>query len=240
MTKADALYVALIAIGLCVDSLVLWPRFLRRSEVEPARARVSLWSSSIVLLWTLVGCGLALWIVERRSWAELRLVAPHGWRILGTIGLLLAVAIFYARPVAKIRRARRLKKQIKFANNAVKRAPHTRVELAWWMALAVSAGICEEFIFRGYLIWVLQPALGLWIAAAASLIVFAAAHTYQGAKGVVAVAVVGGLLTLIVVVFGSLVPAIAVHVLADVGEGLVAWLALRDGAAGHDGASGPS
>jgi membrane protease YdiL (CAAX protease family) len=239
MTKADALYVALIAIGLSIDSLVLWPRFLRRSEAEPARARVWLWSNTIVFLWTLVAAGVALWMLERRSWTELRLVAPHGWRILGTIGLLLAVAIYYARPVATIARARRLNKRIKFPKNVARRAPHTRAELAWWMALSVSAGICEEFIFRGYLIWVLQPALGLWFAAAASLIVFAAGHAYQGAKGVVAVGVVGGLFTLIVLLFGSLVPAIAVHMLADAGEGLVAWLALREVPAGHDGASGP-
>lgn len=237
MTKADALYVALIAIGLFIDSLVLWPRFLRRSEAEPARARVWLWSSSIVILWTLVAAGVALWMFERRSWTELRLVAPRGWRILGTIVLLLAVVVFYARTVATIRRARRSNKRIKFSKDAARRAPHTRAELAWWMALSVSAGICEEFVFRGYLIWLLQPVLGSWFAAAASLIVFAAAHAYQGAKGVLAVGVVGALLTLIVLVFGSLVPAIAVHMLIDGAEGLVAWLALRDAPAGHDGAS---
>ena len=238
MTKADALYLALIAIGLSIDSFVLWPRFVRRSEAEPARARVWLWSSSIIFLWTLVAAGVALWMLEQRSFTQLRLVAPHGWRLLGTIGLLLAVAIFYVRPIATILRARRSNKRIKFPKDAARRAPHTRAELAWWMALSVSAGTCEEFIFRGYLIWVLQPSLGLWFAAAASLIVFAAAHTYQGAKGVVAVGVVGGLFTLIVLVFGSLLSAIAVHVLIDAGEGLVAWLALRDAPAGHDGASG--
>lgn len=238
MTKADVLYLALIAVGLSIDSFVLWPRFLRRSEIEPARARVWLWSSTIVLLWTLVAAGVALWLLERRSWTELRLVAPHGWQILGTIGLLLAVVIFYARPVAAIARARRSNKRIKLPKNVARRAPHTRAELAWWMALSVSAGICEEFICRGYLIWVLQPVLGLWLAAAASLIVFTAAHAYQGAKALVAVGFVGGLLTLIVLVFGSLVPAIAVHMLADAGEGFVAWLALRDVPAGHDGASG--
>ena len=232
MTKADALYVALIAIGLCVDPLVPWPSFLRRSEAEPARARVWLWSISIVFMWTLVAAGVALWVLERRSWAALRLVAPLGWRIVGTVGLLLAVAVFYARSVAMITRARRANKRIKLPENAAIRVPHTRAELAWWMALSVTAGICEEFIFRGYLIWVLQPALGLWFAAAASLVVFAAAHAYQGAKGVVAVGVVGGLITLIVLVFGSLVPAIAAHMLIDAGEGLVAWLALRDVPAG--------
>jgi membrane protease YdiL (CAAX protease family) len=227
MKTADAFYVALIAIGLAIDSFALWPAFLRRSDAEPARARVWLWATAIGLLWTLVAAGVALWILERRSWTELRIVAPHGWRILGTIGLLLAVAVFYARSLATITRARRANKRIKLANDAARRAPHTRAELAWWMALSLSAGICEEFIFRGYLIWVLQPLLGVWVAAAASLVIFAAAHAYEGAKGVVAVAGVGGLLTLIVLAFGSLVPAIAVHVLADAGEGLVAWHALR-------------
>jgi len=228
MTRADASYLSLIAVGLAIDSLVLWPFFLRRLEAEASRARVRLWSSAIVLLWTLVAAGIALWIVERRSWTELRLVAPHGWRLLGTIGVLVAVALFYARSVATIRRARRSNRRIKFPEYVARRAPHTRVELAWWLALSLSAGICEEFIFRGYLIWVLQPALGVWLAAAASLIVFAAAHAYQGAKGVVAVGAVGTLFTLIVFVFGSLVAAIAVHTLVDAGEGLVAWLALRD------------
>jgi membrane protease YdiL (CAAX protease family) len=228
MTSADALYLSLIAVGLAIDSLVLWPSFLRRLEAEPSRARVWLWSSAIVLLWTLVAAGVALWIFERRSWAELRLVAPHGWRVVGTIGLLVAVATFYGRSVATIKRARRSNRRIKLPKNVARRAPHSHVELAWWLALSLSAGMCEEFIFRGYLIWVLQPTLGIWLAAAASLIVFAAAHAYQGAKGVVAVGVVGSMFTLIVLVFGSLVAAIAVHTLVDAGEGLVAWLALRD------------
>jgi membrane protease YdiL (CAAX protease family) len=240
MTQADAGYVALIAVGLALDSLVLWPRFLRRADAEPARARVWLWSRWIFLLWTLVAAGLALWVLEQRSWTALRLVAPHGWRMLGTIGLLLAVAIFYAQRGAAITRARRSNKRIKLPENAARRAPHTRTELAWWMALSVSAGIGEEFIFRGYLIWVLQPALGFWFAAAASLLLFAAAHAYQGAKGVVAVGGVGGLFTLIVLVFGSLVPAIAVHILVDAAEGLVAWLALRHVPAGRDAVSASS
>jgi membrane protease YdiL (CAAX protease family) len=227
MTQIDASYVGLIAIGLSIDALVLWPRFLRRSDADPARARVWLWSTTILFLWTLAGAGVVVWIVERRTWTELRFVAPHGWRLLGTIGLLLAVALFYAKPVATIARARRSNKRIKFPKDAARRSPHTRADLAWWMAVSLSAGFCEEFIFRGYLIWVLEPTLGLWFAAAASLIVFATAHAYHGARGIVAVGAVGGLFTLIVLVFGSLVAAIAVHSLIDAGEGVVAWLALR-------------
>jgi membrane protease YdiL (CAAX protease family) len=192
----------------------------------------------MTLLWTLLAGGVVLWMFERRSWTELRLVVPHGWRIPATIGLLSAVAIFYARPVAKIARAKRLKKRIKFPKEVARRAPHTRTELAWFVALSVSAGICEEFIFRGYLIWLLQSVLGLWGAAAVSVVVFAAAHAYHGAKGVLAVAVVGSLLTLVVLISGSLVPAMVAHVRSDVGEGLVAWLALREVQTPGDSESG--
>jgi len=227
MTNGDVLYVALAAIWLCLDSLVLWPSLVRRAKDDPSRARVSLWSSTMVMLWTLLAGCVILWTFEGRPWAALRLVMPHGWRVLASIGLLLAIAIIYARPVAKITRRDR-SKRIKISKAVEQRSPHTRTELAWFMGLSVSAGICEEFIFRGYVIWLFQSVLGLWGAAVASLFIFAAAHLYQGVKGALAVAVVGGLFTLIVLAFGSLVPAMAVHALVDVGEGLIGWLALRE------------
>lgn len=69
--------------------------------------------------------------------------------------------------------------------------------------------------------------LGLWGAAGVSVFAFAAAHAYQGAKGIVASGVIGGLLTLVVLFTGSLLPAMVLHALVDVGQGLVTWLALR-------------
>ena len=139
MATADTAYVALLVIWLCVDRLVLWPMFLRRSEAEPARARVWLWSSGIILLWAMFAGCLAVWMFERRGWGELRLVAPHGWRIPGTIGLLLLVGLYYAPTIQKIRRAQRSNKRIRFPEEVARRSPHTRVELAWWLAQSLAA-----------------------------------------------------------------------------------------------------
>jgi len=94
------------------------------------------------------------------------------------------------------------------------------------LTLSLSAGFCEEFIFRGYLIWVFQPVFGLWGAAAFSIFAFAMAHAYQGAKGILGTGAVGFLLTLVVLISGSLLPAIALHALVDIGQGLIAWLVL--------------
>lgn len=113
-------------------------------------------------------------------------------------------------------------------NHAAKMAPHTRSELGWFVALSLSAGICEEFIFRAYLIWAFQSLLGLGGAAALSIAVFAAAHAYQGARGVIGTGVVGVLLTLVVLISGSLLPAIVLHALIDIGQGFAAWLVLRE------------
>jgi CAAX protease family protein len=227
VTTADLLYLALIAIGLFVDHFVLWPTFLRRSQADPSQARLWLWSGWMILLWTLVATGVALWLFEARTWEALRLTIPRGWRLWSSIGLVFALPITYARTVVRVTRRRR-SRRIKVGNPHVEKlSPHTRSELGWWVALSLSAGFCEEFIFRGYLIFAFQPMLGLWGAAMFSVVVFAAGHAYQGAKGVLATGIVGSLLTLVVLISGSLLPAIALHALVDIGQGLVAWLVFR-------------
>jgi membrane protease YdiL (CAAX protease family) len=225
VTILDSLYLALIAILLLLDYFVLWPSFVRRSQADPDRARLWVWSGWIIMLWTLVAVGVALWLVEGRTWGSLRFIVPHGWRLWSAICLALMVVIAYTRTALRIARSKR---RIKVGSPHVEKlAPRTRSELGWWVALSLSAGFGEEFVFRGYLIWVFQPTLGLWGAAAFSVAVFAAAHAYQGANGILTTGVVGLLLTLVVLISGSLWPAIALHALVDIGTGLVAWLALR-------------
>lgn len=227
MTTPDSLYLALIAILLSLDSFVLWPTFLRRSQANQRRARLWLWSGWMILLWTLIAAGVALWLFEGRAWGALRLVIPHGWRLWGAIGLVMALAITYARTVVRIARSKR-RRRIRMGNaHAERLAPHTRSELEWWVAVSLSAGFCEELIFRGYLIWAFQPVFGLWGAAALSVVVFAAAHSYQGARGFLATGVVGSLFTFVVLISGSLIPAMALHALVDIAQGLIAWLVFR-------------
>lgn len=234
MTTTDLLYLALIAILSLLDYFVLWPTFLRRSQADPGRARTWLWSSWMIMLWALVAAGVVVWLIEARALGSLRLITPHGWRLWGAIGLVLVLAMTYGRTVLRIARSKR-QKRIKLANPQVEKlAPHTRSELGWWVALSLSAGFCEELIFRGYLLFAFQPMLGLWGAAAFSVVVFAVAHAYQGRKGILGAGIVGGLLTLVVLISGSLLPAMALHALVDIGEGLVAWLVLRQ-VQGEDG-----
>jgi hypothetical protein len=52
---------------------------------------------------------------------------------------------------------------------------------------------------------------------------------YQGWNGVLRTGIVGAFFTLVVAIFGSLWQAIALHTLIDLRQGMIAWLALREG-----------
>lgn len=233
MKAPDVLYLALFGTWLLFEPFIVWPAFVRRLCVDAARARTFLWSSWIALLWLLTVAAVGLWVFEGRSWEALRFAALHGWRLWVATGLVAACAVSYARRGARITRSQR-RRRVKIGDPGVERlAPHTWSELRLWLALSVSAGCCEEFLFRGYLIWVSQPLLGLWGAAALSLVAFAAAHAYQGAKGMVAVGALGAVFTVVVLTLGSLWPAMMIHATVDAGEGLAAWLVLRKRESGH-------
>ena len=225
----DWLYLALFVVLSVVDHFVLWRGFVRRAKEEnPGGARRWLWSAWMIELWTLAALGVALWFVQGRAWESLRFSTPHGWRLWVEVSVILAFAGAAARTALKVQSSRRTKR-VKISNPSLGiMVPQTRSELGQWVALSLSAGFCEEFVYRGYLIWVFTPLVGLWGAAALSLAAFALAHSYQGLKGVVSVGLLGAVFTLVTLISGSLWPAIVLHAVVDICNGLIAWLALRE------------
>ena len=235
-TLPDLLYVALIAVAWpLIDYFVFWPAFLRRSQVDPARARTWLYGWTIAQQWALVAVGAALWVANDRSWTSFGFSVPDGWRLWTSIALFLLLAAYFAYAVAALAlscEARAsMRQQI---GNLTTFLPHTRTELYWFGGVSLTAGFCEEFLFRGYLIWVLAPWLGWWGAAALSVPIFTSVHAYQGWNGALRAGIIGAFLTLVVAISNSLWPAIALHALLDLGHGPMAWLALREGSAKGD------
>ncbi|MEU4543749.1 CPBP family intramembrane glutamic endopeptidase [Nonomuraea dietziae] len=99
-----------------------------------------------------------------------------------------------------------------------------------WMAVAmsVSAGICEEIVFRGLLI-AMFTSMGAPrpVAAGLALALFVAGHLYQGWRGMVMVALAGFSLTMVYFSSGSLVLPIVIHILVDIRSLLMARPAER-------------
>jgi membrane protease YdiL (CAAX protease family) len=96
--------------------------------------------------------------------------------------------------------------------------PRTRRERLTFAALAITAGVCEEVVFRGfgivYIRWLWPDASRPFIIAVTAA-AFGFAHLYQGARGVLLTGIVGAYLAWLTLSTGSLLPAIAVHALID-------------------------
>ena len=102
--------------------------------------------------------------------------------------------------------------------------PVSGPERSLFVALSATAGICEEIVFRGFLIHALTLATGsVTLALLLSSCVFGVVHAYQSPLGAVRAALLGALLALPLVFHGSIVPAILAHTLIDILSGL--WLA---------------
>ena len=229
MKVSDWCYTTLIASGLLIDHFVSWPAFLRRSQRDQPSARIWLWILWMTLLWALVVVGIALWLSNERAWQTLGMTVPRGWRLWGSVILVVGFALQQVRTAARIARISGPKPKLRAQLGKLSIVlPHSSDELRWFVAVSLTAGFCEEFLFRGYLIWAFAPLLGWWGAAALSLSVFAAAHAYQGKAGAIRSGLAGGVLTLLVALSGSLVPAIVLHALIDILSGVIAWLVLRD------------
>ena len=99
--------------------------------------------------------------------------------------------------------------------------PRTGLELGLWMALAATAGFCEEVMFRGYLQKQFEavtrnPAVAVVLQA----MVFGVAHAYQGGRRIVLIGEYGALFGILAVWRKSLRPGMLGHMMQDSFSGL--------------------
>lgn len=72
--------------------------------------------------------------------------------------------------------------------------PATWTERRWWVFVCITAGVCEEALFRGFMLHYLHVfpwTLNLTLALLISSLIFGLNHLYQGAGGVAGTAIVG-------------------------------------------------
>lgn len=101
--------------------------------------------------------------------------------------------------------------------------PEGPVEAILWTALSISAGFCEELLFRGYLQQQFRALTGsLPLAVAMQAVLFGVAHGYQGLAPTISIAAYAALLGAVAAWRQSLRPGMIVHAWTDIFSGLVA------------------
>ena len=102
--------------------------------------------------------------------------------------------------------------------------PQDGVEKGAFLLLSGVAAVCEEYVFRGYLLWALAGWTGSpWFAAGVVSLSFGLAHGYQKLAGVVRAGTLGMLLAVPTILTGSLFPAIVAHFWINAAVGMGGW-----------------
>jgi uncharacterized protein len=186
-----------------------------------SRERLSLYASTIGFQWLAVG------VVAWRAWArgltpdELGLVVHGRWRIL--ITAIVGAATLGTLQWFNLRRMGRSSgKARKFLEMLAERIlPQSRAELLPYLGLAVTAGLCEEFLYRGFAMAALTRAgLPVWGVVLSSSILFGLAHLYQGRGGIVSTLVIGTVFGTARIAYDGLLPVMFWHFAVDAVAGV--------------------
>ena len=99
--------------------------------------------------------------------------------------------------------------------------PRSAPELVFYIVLSLTAALCEEFIFRGFVIAALFRAglSGLTVVFLSSLM-FGVAHLYQGKGGSVGTGILGTLFAVTRIAYHSLFPVVVWHAVLDIVAGI--------------------
>jgi len=198
-----ALFVALTLISALLDWRWLYPALERASAAGTPGVRVRFYSLGIAWEWVFTAAAIALWLAHGRPWSALWLAPPtmqHRGLVAGDMS-----------------RARR------HLTGAEAMLPRTSSERVGFAALSVTAGICEEILFRGFVPWVLAAWVGPVPACVLGSLLFGFAHYYLGQDAAIRAAIAGALFTCVVVLTGSLLPAIVIHAAADLSAGEIGF-----------------
>jgi len=109
-----------------------------------------------------------------------------------------------------------LKPENEFMYNVI--LPRNNKEKKYWFCISLTAGICEEIIFRGLFLYILQglyPDISIVFIVIIAIILFGLGHLYQGIGGVIKTALVGAIFTCLYLVTNSLYLAMLLHFVVD-------------------------
>lgn len=193
MHFVDHIFIFLLVAVYPVVSTWSYQREVKMIEAGHPANRMSMYLSTGIIEWLALAGLLTAWFSLGRPLSDLGFVAPGGAGFY--IGVVLLVATFVWqvrqwRTVAQLTEAER-QEQVVAIGKLAHFLPHNRREVNAIYGLSLTAGIVEEVIYRGFVIWYLSLYMPMWSAVLLSSIIFGASHSYQGVSGAVRCGMIG-------------------------------------------------
>jgi hypothetical protein len=167
-----------------------------RLRRTPLRQLLGVRRQGAVEVWTDVAIAVGFWFASLL--------------VLGAIGFLLRFAHLHPEDIRGI---------------VSQMAPASAGELTLWIALSISAGICEELIFRGYLQQQFTALTRhIWLGIVISAVFFGLAHAYEGTSGMLLIMVYGAFFGILAHLRRSLRAGMFAHAWQDSVSGIVLYI----------------
>lgn len=208
-------------------------RDTRRLKQSPSSAgKIRYYKTLAAWLWiaSLVAClsvGFRPLVTISPAPGDISWLLEHAWvryLVEAVIALILTVLVLMPAGIVLWKKLKKQPRKYSSAD-ALKSFsyffPATWTERRWFAFLCITAGICEETLYRGFLLHYLHffpCTLGLTLALLVSSVIFGLGHLYGGVGGVVGSVLVGFLLGLLFLLTESLLLPMLLHALFDVSK----------------------
>jgi membrane protease YdiL (CAAX protease family) len=229
MHPIDLVLAASFALAWPLYGATLGRRFLQAAVATGTPgARRAAYTDTIFFQWMFAALAAAAALEHGLSAEALRLLPPVGTGLAVSVGALvlgLGLVVLNGRAATSPAGLVALRKAIQPLAWFL---PQDRADRALFRPMSLTAGMVEEWLFRGWLLAVLTPLVGVAGAIAISCALFGMAHAYQGPGGIVKTGIVGLLFSGLAWATGSLWAPIVLHAAIDWMQGDLIVKALEE------------
>ena len=219
------LLVALFVVISPIAGYISYQRLVAKSQRGEYIDRMLMYRTTLATQWLLCVAGVAIWAVSGKPWADVGFAFTLDPAFAVALVLTIAIVIWLIMQLREVRSASTAQLEIykRHLGTVELIVPSSREQLQSFRRVAISAGVVEEFLWRGFLIWYLSQYLTIWYAAGLATILFGLAHAYQGWRKVPQLALVGSAFTILYLMTGSLLLPVALHIAFDLLQGQLAF-----------------
>jgi membrane protease YdiL (CAAX protease family) len=214
------LLVIILIAGLPALAYWRFTRIARRHEPATTAVKLRLYLTGIATQWCLVI--YCIWVLARRGLS----LRDIGW-VGGAHPIVWALAVLFTAALVFVtyRSIQGLEEEDAselplHLKRLLRILPTNRIERAAFVALALTAGFCEEILYRGFLIYALSLVMPhVAIAVVLAGVAFGIGHAYQGRQGMLTTGALGVVLGILFIAGRSLWPVIFIHAVIDLANG---------------------
>jgi membrane protease YdiL (CAAX protease family) len=183
-------------------------RALKKQLNTASDARILYYRTQVLWEWSWVVVLVVILIPISHPLAWIGLVFPNiwGWVILVALLLGVGMSIILLR-----RNPRALEAMQRSLQTPSMLLPTTASERKWFLVVAITAGICEELLYRGFLTRYLSiyfPSFGFLLISILSGVIYGFSRAYQGLKGVLQTSLTGFSYAIIFYLSGNLISSL--------------------------------